>query len=592
MGAEFLPVSKMDMEKRGWKELDAILVTGDAYVDHPSYGTALIARVLDVAGFRVGIIAQPGWKDAEDFKKLGRPKLFFGVTAGNLDSMVANFTSNKKRRKADDYSPGGKAGLRPDRATIVYTNRIKEAFADIPVVLGGLEASLRRLAHYDYWTDSVRRSVLLDSKADILVYGMGETQILEIAKRLRDSSNDKGSLPGIRGTCIVRNNVDDLKDCLAIPSFEEITRDKDKFNEAFKAVYFESDPHSGKTLIQKHDKRFVIQFPPALPLSESEMDKIYSLPYTRRWHPSYDKQGGVPGLETVRFSVISHRGCPGRCSFCTLCLHQGRIIQGRSEDSIVSEIRLLAGQKDFKGTITDVGGPTANLYKASCKFWNDKGVCKNKNCISPIKCKNLELGYTDTIKLWQRCEKIPGIKHIFIGSGLRYDLLTEKESDEYLRRLCARHISGQLKVAPEHSEERILNLMNKPAFGVYEKFVKRFDEMNKRLQKKQYLVNYFISGHPGATLDDALNLAITLSQKHIHPEQIQDFLPLPMTASGCMYYTEKDPFTGKKIYVAKGLRERKLQRALLQHNQSQNRKYVFEVLKKLNKLHLKKYFMH
>ena len=582
---KFLPISKKEMSERRWNECDIILVTGDAYVDHPSYGTAIIGRVLEDAGFRVGIIAQPDWKGLEDFKKLGRPKLFFGVTAGNLDSMVANYTANKKIRNDDDYSPGGSAHLRPDRASIVYTNKIREAFPDIPVILGGIEASLRRLAHYDYWSDNVRRSILLDSKADILVYGMGERQTLEIAERLKNGADAK-SLDNIRGTVIAQSGIDNLTDYILIPSFEEILSDKDKFNDAFKMIYSESDPIRGKTIVQKYGDRFVVQFPPAQPLTREGMDKIYLLDYARNWHPIYDKAGGVPGFETVRFSIISHRGCPGECSFCSLYLHQGKIIQSRTPESILKEIKIISELENFRGTITDIGGPTANLYKAECSKWAEEGSCRDKKCLVPAKCKNLKLGYDETIKLWKETGRIPKVRHVFIGSGVRYDLLTEKYSDEYLKTLCSNHVSGQLKVAPEHSEERLLKLMNKPSFKVYEKFVERFNNINNNLNKKQYLVNYFISGHPGSRLEDALNLALILKSKRLSPEQIQDYLPLPMTASACMYYTEKNPFTDKKVYVAKGLRERKLQRALIQYLNPENRKYIIEALKNMNKTNL------
>ena len=471
-------------------------------------------------------------------------------------------------------------------STIIYTNKLKEAFPDIPVVIGGIEASLRRLAHYDYWTDKVRRSILLDAKADILVYGMGEKQILEIANRFRENGA-KHSLDGIRGTVIVKNDISAIKDFVSIPSFEETSTDKDKFNKAFQLVYSEFDPRRGRTIVQQHDKRFVVQYPPALPLTSKELDAIYEFPYVRQWHPIYNKAGGVPGLETVRFSITSHRGCPGACSFCSIYLHQGRIVQSRSSSSIVREVKRLASHDDFRGTITDVGGPTANLYEASCSLWDREGTCRDKNCLSPTKCSNLDLGYRKTLKLWDEILKIPKAKHLFIGSGVRYDILIDSASDEYLKALCADHVSGQLKVAPEHSVQSVLELMNKSSFKTYEKFVKRFNEVNAGLKKKQYLVNYFISSHPGAGLEEALDLALTLNAKGIHPEQIQDFIPLPMTASGCMYYTGKDPFTGKTVYVARGLRERKLQRSLAQYKQPNNRKYVIEALKKLDKLHLK-----
>ncbi len=586
---DFLPISKKDLKRRGWSELDIILVTGDAYVDHPAYGAALIGRVLENAGFKVGIIAQPDWRMLDDFKRLGRPKLFFGVTAGNIDSMLAKYTANKKIRNVDDYSPGGRVLLRPERASIIYTNKLREAFKGVPVVLGGIEASMRRLTHYDYWSDKVRRSLLLDSKADILVYGMGEKQILEIAHRLKDSTGIAG-LENIRGTTIAQRSLDGLKNYVLIPSFEEIVQDKDAFNAAFKTIYSESDTISGKALAQKCGDRFLVQYPPAQPLTTEEMDRIYALPYMRNWHPVYDKDGGVPGFETVRNSITSHRGCLGGCSFCSLHLHQGRIIQSRSIESIAREIAAIAEDRKFRGTITDIGGPTANMYMALCPSWEKTGACRNKRCLVPEKCKNLTLGYKHSIRLWSELKKIPRVKHVFVGSGVRYDLLIDSYSDRYLHELCISHVSGQLKVAPEHCTGSVLELMNKPAFAKYEKFIDRFETVNKRLGKKQYLVNYFISGHPGARLEDALKLAVYLAKNHIHPEQVQDYIPLPMTISSSMYYTEKNPLTGKNLYVAKTQSERAMQRALLQYKNPQNRKHILRALKILHKESLKNLF--
>ncbi|MDD5680021.1 MAG: YgiQ family radical SAM protein [Candidatus Omnitrophica bacterium] len=586
---DFLPISKEDLKKRGWNELDIILVTGDAYVDHPSYGAVLIGRMLEKAAFKVGIIAQPDWRILDDFKKLGRPKLFFGVTAGNIDSMLARYTANKKIRNTDDYSPGGRPLLRPERASIVYANKLQEAFKGVPIVLGGIEASMRRLAHYDYWSDKVRRSLLVDSKADILVYGMGEKQILEIACRLKDSA-DLTRLENISGTVIARKSLDGIKNYVLVPSFEEIAQDKDAFNVAFEAIYSESDPISGKTIAQKCGDRFLVQYPPAAPLTTEEMDGIYALPYMRNWHPVYNKDGGVPGFETVRNSITSHRGCSGGCSFCSLYLHQGRIIQSRSIKSVAEEIAAIAEDKKFRGTITDIGGPTANMYMAVCPSWKKTGACRNRRCLVPEKCKNLTLGYEHSIRLWKELKKIPRVKHVFVGSGVRYDLLIDRYSDGYLHELCAAHVSGQLKVAPEHCTASVLELMNKPAFTKYEKFIDRFETVNKRLGKKQYLVNYFISGHPGARLEDALELAVYLAKNHIHPEQVQDYIPLPMTISGAMYYTGKNPLTGKTLYVAKTQSERAMQRALLQYKNPQNRKYILRALKILRKESLKKLF--
>ncbi|MCX5815738.1 MAG: YgiQ family radical SAM protein [Proteobacteria bacterium] len=635
----FLPLSSDDFKKRGWDALDIILITGDAYVDHPSYGAAVIGRVLENAGYRVGIIPQPDWRKPDDFGKLGKPRLFFGITAGNMDSMVANYTANKRPRQKDDYSPGGKAGLRPDRATIVYANRIREAFGDIPIVIGGIEASLRRFAHYDWWDNAVRRSILLDSRADILVYGMGERQVVEIAERLSKSEN----LSGIRGTAIVTysgepplredkrrafNSVaegfslrhpkdvgrgtwdsekeepakrrtgdnelvthDDLRftrydlrdTAVEIPSYEEVKEDKEKFNEAFRLIYQNQDPFTGKTIIQRYATRCVIQYPPPLPLTEYQLDAIYELPYMKNPHPSYKEKGSIPGFETVRFSLISHRGCCGECSFCALSMHQGRIVQSRSKKSILREATLLTKREDFRGTITDIGGPTANLYKAKCPLWDSKGACRNKQCLMPEKCKNLKTGYRDSIELYNEVLSLPKVKHVFLESGIRYDLLTDNDSTGYFSHLCTYHISGQMKVAPEHTVDRVLKLMNKPPFHVYETFAKQYIETNRRLKKDQYLVHYFISAHPGSTLEDTFALSQYLMKRKIHPEQIQDFIPLPLTLSGCMYYTEKHPFTGEKVYVAKTFRERKMHRALIQYKNPKNKKLIEEAMKILKK---------
>jgi len=563
MGARFLPISKENLKERAWDEVDIILITGDAYVDHPSFGAAVIGRALEDAGFKVGIIAQPDWKTSDDFLRLGKPRLFFGITAGNMDSILSNYTVNRSKRKQDDYSPGGRIGLRPNRATIVYANKVKELFPGVPVILGGIEASLRRLAHYDFWSDSVRRSIIIDAKADLLVYGMAERQIVEIANRLKGKEEIK-NLDNIHGTVIVRNNLTNIKDYIEIPCFEEVEKDKDKFNEAFRLFYSDSDSVRGKTIVQKHGDRFIIQFPPALALSQKELDRIYALDYARLPHSVYDKDGGVPGFETVKNSIISHRGCNGECSFCSLGIHQGRIIQSRSRESIVREIENLTKEKYFKGTITDIGGPTANLYAASCEIWKKQGVCKNKKCLMPSKCQNLKLGYDEALSLWERVQRIKGVNHVFIGSGLRYDLLIDKYSDRYLKALCMKHVSGYLKVAPEHTADKVLELMNKPYIGVYERFVKRFQDMNRKLGKKQFIVNYFITSHPGSDQKASMEMARYLSKRRMRPEQIQDFMPLPMTASAAMYWTGKHPMTGEKVYVPRDIKERKRQRALIQ----------------------------
>jgi radical SAM superfamily enzyme YgiQ (UPF0313 family) len=592
---KFLPISKEDLAERGWTECDIILITGDAYVDHPSYGAAMIGRVLEDAGYKVGVIAQPDWKTSQDFLALGRPRLFFGITAGNLDSMVSNYTASKKPRRTDDYSPGGRSGLRPNRASIVYTSKIKGLFPGVPVVLGGVEASLRRLAHFDYWEEAVRRSILADAKADILVYGMGESQILEIARRLgtvplsfprkRESSSgspmkafgdDKSSakrtsslLNGIRGTVTLRSSSEDLEGAVMLPTYEEVSTDKNKFNEAFRLAYLEGDPVRGRPVVQKHSDRLLVQEPPAFPLTTAELDHIYQLPFARDWHPGYDKTGGVPGFETVRFSVTGHRGCAGECNFCSLFAHQGRMIQSRSKESILKEVKILAARPIFKGTITDIGGPTANLYGATCGQWEHSGACRAKQCMMPKKCENLKLGYEKATELWREVLAIPKVKHLFIQSGLRYDLLVEKESDAYLEALCKDHVSGQLKVAPEHASDAVLKRMNKPPLKVYERFAERFKAMNRKAGKNQFLVNYFISAHPGCTDGDARELASYLASKRMHPEQVQDFMPLPMTVSTCMYYTGKHPFTGEAVQTAKTYRERQRQRELVQPKTAQ-----------------------
>jgi uncharacterized radical SAM protein YgiQ len=575
----FLPMTKEDLKTRGWDHVDVIIVTGDAYVDHPSFGAAVIGRVLESSGFRVGIIAQPDWKNTDDFTRLGRPRLFFGVTSGNLDSMVANYTTNKKTRKKDAYSPGGKAGLRPDRAVIVYANRIREAFRDVPIVLGGIEASLRRAAHYDWWDNKVRRSILLDARADILAYGMAENQIVEIARRI-EAGHD---LYGVRGAVIVRKEVDPGEDHVELPAYDEVLSDKGKFNEAFRILYRNQNPFTGKTLIQRYDARYVIEFPPALPLAREALDDIYRLPYARACHPVYEKDGGIPGFETVKFSIISHRGCCGACSFCSLSMHQGRIIQSRSPESVLAEAKTVSELKEFRGTITDIGGPTANLYGARCSLWPKEGGCGKRECLLPEKCKMLKLGYRESVELYKAVMALPGVKHMFIESGIRYDLLWDDDSTDYFEHLCRHHVSGQMKVAPEHSANAVLRVMNKPNFEVYEKFVEKWRDIKKRVKKDQYLVNYFISSHPGATLADEQVLSSYLKKRNIHAEQVQDFTPLPLTPAGCMYYTEEHPFTGEQLHVAKTMDERKMHRALIQYFTPGNRFIVDKALKLLTK---------
>jgi uncharacterized radical SAM protein YgiQ len=559
MAGPFLATTRAEMKQRGWDELDVLLITGDAYVDHPSYGIAVIGRVLEAEGLKVGLIAQPDWRSAADFKRLGAPRLFVGISAGNLDSMVSNYTSHKKPRMRDSYSPGGAPGLRPDRATIVYANRVREAFGRVPVVLGGIEASLWRVAHYDWGDNRVRRALLLDARADILVYGMGERQVVEIARRI-DRAED---LDGIAGTVVVRGTRPASDHSVAIPSYEEVGDDRERFNEAFRLIAQNQDPYHGATLVQPHGMRFLVQFPPPLPLAEDELDAVYVLPYTRRAHPSCGP-AGVPGFETVRFSIISHRGCCGACAFCSLSMHQGRIVQSRSAASILAEARTIAGLKEFRGTITDVGGPTANLYRARCSRWEKDGGCRMRDCLVPEKCAGLKLGYGAAIDLYRQIADLPGVKHVFVESGLRYDLLIQKEAAGYLEHICRFHVSGRMKVAPEHSVGHVLRMMNKPDFSVYERFVERFNEVQAKIGRKQYLVNYFITSHPGATLNDEKALAQYLRRRRMRPEQIQDYTPLPLTLSACMYHTGKHPLTGEKVYTAKSFRERKAHRAAIQ----------------------------
>jgi uncharacterized radical SAM protein YgiQ len=567
------------MEKRGWDELDVVLITGDAYVDHPSFGAAVIGRMLENRGFRVGIIAQPDWRSPEAFAGLGRPRLFFGITSGNLDSMVANYTANKRRRRVDAYSPGGRTGLRPDRAVIVYANRVREVFGNVPVVIGGIEASLRRFAHYDWWDNAVRRSILVDSRSDILVYGMGERQVVEIALRLEQHKD----LHGIAGTVIMGKDTASLPQYAEIPSYEDVCREKDLFNEAFRVLSAHQNPHAPVAVVQKHAGRYVIQYPPSLPMETGELDHIYELPYVKACHPVYDGDGGVPGFQTVRSSIISHRGCCGECSFCSLSMHQGRIIQSRSQASLVREVRLLAEKDDFKGTVTDVGGPTANLYMARCTRWNSEGACSDRKCLSPVKCRNLKLGYPEGLKALRALRALPGVNHVFVESGLRYDLLMDEGSRPYLDEICRYHVSGQLKVAPEHTEEGVLHIMNKPGFAHYLEFWRRFRESCMRAGKEQYLVPYFISAHPGSTLADTLELSLKLMKMSVYPEQIQDFMPLPLTLSGTIYYSGKDPSTGKEVYVPKTPDERKMHRALIQYRHKGSRPLVIQALKVLGK---------
>lgn len=577
--AEFLPVSKEDMQERGWWWYDILIVTGDAYVDHPSFGPTVIGRVLEAEGFRVAILAQPDWHDASAFQAMGRPRLGVMIGSGNLDSMVAHYTAAKKRRSEDFYSPGKKMGLRPDRAVIVYANRAREAFPGLPIIIGGLEASLRRFAHYDYWDDKVRRSALVDAGADLLVYGMGESASIEIAKRLK-KKEPVDSLRNIRGTAFMAAAPEDCCfDSVSLPSFEEVSADKTAYARATYQEYAQHDPIRGKALIQGHDKRYLVVNPPAMPLNGKELDRVAELPYTRSYHPMYEPMGGVPAIEEVRFSVIHNRGCFGACNFCALAFHQGRMVTSRSQDSVVREVELLTKLPDFKGYINDVGGPSANFRHTSCKQQLEKGLCPNKRCLAPEPCKNLDADHSDYLALLRRLRAIPGVKKIFVRSGIRYDYMLEDKNQDFFRELVKYHISGQLKVAPEHCIDSVLDYMGKPHIGVYEKFMDQYKRLNDRYSKEQYVVPYLMSSHPGSTLEDAVALAEYLNRMGRQPEQVQDFYPTPGTISTCMYYTGIDPTTMKPVYVAKTPREKALQRALLQWKRPDKRQLVIEALK-------------
>lgn len=578
----FLPMTKAEMTSRGWEQLDFLLISGDAYVDHPSFGTAIIGRLLEKQGFKVGIIAQPDWRSTADFKKLGKPRLAVLVTAGNLDSMLNKFTAAKKYRSTDQYSPGGKAGYRPDRATIVYCNRIREVWKNIPLIIGGIEASLRRFAHYDYWSDSVRRSILVDSRADLLIYGMGERQIKEVAALL-DAGVSVSDIHHVHGTVYSTDSLDHLWDVTEVQAYEAVAADKSAFADAFKVQYQEQDPVRGKTIAQLHGTAYIVQNPPAEPLSTAEMDEIYDLPYVRTWHPVYDEAGGVPAIQEVKFSLVSHRGCFGGCSFCAIVSHQGRIIQSRSVESLLQEARILISQPDFKGYIHDVGGPTANFRKPACSYQQHRGSCKSRQCLGSEPCTNLDTDHSDYLSLLRELRALPGVKKVFIRSGLRYDYLLGSKDQEFLAELCEHHISGQLKVAPEHVAPKVTRLMGKSGKETYIKFMNAYKKTNAQLGKEQYLVPYFMSSHPGAGLKEAVELAEFLRDIGYHPEQVQDFIPTPGSLSTAMYYTGRNPLTGEKVYVAKDPHEKQLQRALMQYRNPKNYDLVHEALVKAHR---------
>ncbi len=574
----FLPLSRAEMQERGWERPDFVYVTGDAYVDHPSFGVSIISRVLEDAGFNIAILSQPDYKSCEAFKEYGKPRLGFLVTAGNIDSMVAHYSVAKRRRNSDYYSPGGVIGKRPDRATIVYCNRIREAYGDVPIIIGGLEASLRRFAHYDYWDNKVRRSILVDSRADILTYGMGENILRRIAFLL-----DKGvpvkKIHDVRGTCYLASADEPVHFPIAAEfDYNELKTDKKKYADAFGIQYKNQDSINGKAIIEHYDNKVLVQNPPMPPLERDELDKVYALPYMRTFHPSYIKDGGVPAIEEVRFSVTHNRGCFGACNFCALAFHQGRTVRSRSEESVLAEAKLITEMPDFKGYIHDVGGPTANFRYPACDHQLTHGVCSNRKCLGPTPCKNLKVDHTEYMNMLAKIEKLPKVKKVFIRSGIRFDYLMYDKDDSFFKKLVRDHVSGQLKVAPEHISDKVLDKMGKPHIDVYNAFKKKYFELCREAGKEQYLVPYLMSSHPGSTVDEAIELACYLKAEHYAPEQVQDYYPTPGTASTVMYYTGIDPLTGKKVYVPTTHEEKSEQRALLQFNKPDNADKVRQAL--------------
>lgn len=577
----FLPVSREDMEQRGWDQCDFVYITGDAYVDHSSFGPAIISRHLEAHGYRVGIISQPDWKRDDSIAVLGEPRLAFLVSGGNMDSMVNHYTVAKKRRRTDAYTPGGQMGKRPDYAVVVYANLIRHTYKHTPVIIGGIEASLRRLAHYDYWSDKIKRSVLLDSGADLISYGMGEHSIREIADAL-DSGLAVQDITFVPGT-VYRTREGELSayEPVMLPSFEEIARDKRKYAESFMIQYTNTDPFTAKPLVESYPgKVLVVQNPPALPLTTQEMDDIYAYPYTGTYHPDYEREGGVPAIQEIRFSLTSCRGCFGGCSFCALTFHQGRIVQTRSHQSIMEEAEKMTKDPEFKGYIHDVGGPTANFRRTSCDKQSEKGVCQNKQCLFPKPCKNLQVDHSDYVRLLRKLKKLPGVKKVFVRSGIRFDYVMADRDDTFLKELCQDHISGQLRVAPEHISDQILRAMGKPPHNVYQQFLDRYGRVNRLTGKKQYVVPYLMSSHPASTLKEAVELAEYVRDLGYMPQQVQDFYPTPGTVSTCMYYTGLDPRTMKPVYVPKKPHEKAMQRALIQYRDPKNYELVKEALLK------------
>lgn len=583
---DYLPICKEDLIKRGWDELDFVYIIGDAYVDHPSFGPAIISRVLEANGYKVGIIPQPDWKDKNSIMILGKPRLGFLVSSGNMDTMVNHYTVAKKKRRTDAYSPGGEMGKRPDYAAVVYCNLIKKVYKDSPIIVGGIEASLRRLAHYDYWSNKVKKSILLDSQADIVSYGMGENSIVEIADALNSGISIK-DITFIDGTVYKAKDLSSVYDAKNLPSYKEILESKEVFAKSFYTQYINTDPYSGKRLVEKYsDHEYVIQNPPAKPLSQSEMDRVYALNYMRGYHPSYESLGGIPAIEELLFSLVNNRGCFGGCSFCALTFHQGRIIQTRSHESLVQEANILIWDPKFKGYINDVGGPTANFRDTACDKQKTEGACVNKQCLFPKPCKNLKIDHSDYLILLRKLRELPKVKKVFIRSGIRFDYLIHDKDDTFVKELCEHHVSGQLKVAPEHISDNVLKLMGKPENAIYERFIQKYKITNDEVGKKQFVVPYLMSSHPGSTLKEAIELAEYLRDLGYMPEQVQDFYPTPSTISTCMYYTEIDPRTMEKVYVPKSPHEKAMQRALIQYRNPKNYNLVKEALTLANRTDL------
>ncbi|RGI38539.1 MULTISPECIES: YgiQ family radical SAM protein [Coprococcus] len=579
MERDYLPICMEDMKKRGWTQADFVFVIGDAYVDHPSFGPAIISRLLERYGYKVCMIAQPDWKNDKSIDVFGRPRLGFLVCGGNMDSMVNHYSVSKKRRQKDAYSPGGEMGLRPDYATTVYCNLIRRTYKDVPIIIGGIEASLRRMAHYDYWSDKLKHSILVDSSADILSYGMGEHSMIEIAEAL-DSGIDVKDITFVRGTCYRTKDISGApEDSIILPDYDSLSKDRLEYARSFYTQYINTDPYSAKTLVEGYGNRgYVVQNPPAYPLTQMEMDDVYDLPYMNNYHPIYEEAGGIPAISEIKFSLTSNRGCFGGCSFCALTFHQGRIIQTRSHESLIKEAERMTHDPDFKGYIHDVGGPTANFRHKSCAKQDKYGVCTNKQCLFPEPCRNLKVDHKDYVELLRKLEAVPGVKKVFIRSGIRFDYVMADSSDEFLKELCEKHISGQLRVAPEHVSDNVLRMMGKPQNSVYEKFIDRYKRVNAKTGKQQYVVPYLMSSHPGSTLKEAVELAEYVRDIGYMPEQVQDFYPTPSTISTCMYYTGVDPRTMKPVYVPHNPHEKAMQKALMMYRKPENYDLVKEAL--------------